>query len=276
MAHALPIVSLIRSADCSPMSRLWWRRRWRGSPRPSRRRRCAGTSRRRRRPGENGDLGRTAADVDDERAARLGHRHVTADTRSHGLVDQEDPPGARTLRRVNHRATFHGGDAHRDRDDDLRLHPVPALVHLGDEVLEHLLRHVEVGDDPVPQGTDGLDAARRSPEHLLGGVPHRHAVEENLVGPLLHRHDARFVEDDPPAARTHEGVRGPEVDPHVGGEVTKGPLHRLEEAHRAASVAGGCPWRRGERSIRSAPGSFRSPSFDRVCGAGRVGSDVVR
>src|ERR1700693_102102 len=42
------------------------------------------------------------------------------------------------------------------------------LVDLLDEVPEHLLGDVEVGDDAVLQGPDRLDRARRAAEHPLG------------------------------------------------------------------------------------------------------------
>src|ERR687890_160658 len=57
--------------------------------------------------------------------------------------------------------------AGRDADHDARVRPA-VLVHLLDEVAEHLLRHVEVGDDAVLQRADGLDRARRAAEHPLG------------------------------------------------------------------------------------------------------------
>jgi hypothetical protein len=41
------------------------------------------------------------------------------------------------------------------------------VVHLLDEVAEHLLRDVEVGDDAVLQRTDGGDRAGCSAEHAL-------------------------------------------------------------------------------------------------------------
>ena len=43
-----------------------------------------------------------------------------------------------------------------------------ALVHLLDEVAQHLLADVEVGDDAVLQRADGLDVARRAADHPLG------------------------------------------------------------------------------------------------------------
>ena len=43
-------------------------------------------------------------------------------------------------------------------------------MHPADEVLDHLLGDLEVGDDAVAQGADGLDVAGRAADHLLGLV----------------------------------------------------------------------------------------------------------
>ena len=42
-----------------------------------------------------------------------------------------------------------------------------AVVHLVHEVLDHLLGHVEVADDPVAQRADGDDVGGRAAEHAL-------------------------------------------------------------------------------------------------------------
>jgi hypothetical protein len=46
------------------------------------------------------------------------------------------------------------------------------VVHLADEMLDHLLRHLEIGDHAVAQRADGLDVAGRAAEHQLGLVAH--------------------------------------------------------------------------------------------------------
>ena len=49
-----------------------------------------------------------------------------------------------------------------------------ALVHLLDEVAEHLLADLEVGDDAVLQRADGLDVARAcGPIIRLASMPDR-------------------------------------------------------------------------------------------------------
>ena len=48
------------------------------------------------------------------------------------------------------------------------MHQHLAVVRLLDEVVQHLLGVLEVGDDAVLHGLDGDDVARRAAEHLLG------------------------------------------------------------------------------------------------------------
>ena len=50
---------------------------------------------------------------------------------------------------------------------DPRAQPAAAAVRLADEVRQHLLGRVEVGDDAVAHRPDRGDVARRSPQHLL-------------------------------------------------------------------------------------------------------------
>ena len=71
-----------------------------------------------------------------------------------------------------------------------------AVVHLADEMLDHLLRDLEIGDHAVAQRADGGDVARRAAEHLLGLLADReHLLLAAHVGDGDHarlgQHDAR-------------------------------------------------------------------------------------
>ena len=98
------------------------------------------------------------------------------------------------------------------------------LVHLLDEVPEHLLGDVEVGDHAVLERPDRADRPGRAPEHPLGLEPDR----VDVAGRLVDRDDRRLAEHDPAPAHVDERVRGAEVDRHVppteAGEV-------VEDAH---------------------------------------------
>src|SRR5207244_7273596 len=111
--------------------------------------------------------------------------------------------GAGVLRRLLHGPLLDTGDARRDADDHARLGEA-ALVHAVDEVPQHLLADLEVGDDAVLQGTDGLDVAGRAPDHALG-------LEPDGQGPAVvdvHRDDGRLVEHYAATAQVHKRVGG--------------------------------------------------------------------
>jgi len=96
------------------------------------------------------DLCGAAADIDNHGADRLGDRHVGADRGRHRLLDQPHLPGAGVGSRIADRAALDRGGARRDADHDLRETREAALaVHLLDEMLDHLLGDVDVGDDAV-------------------------------------------------------------------------------------------------------------------------------
>ena len=102
------------------------------------------------------------------------------------------------------------GDARRNGDDHPGLGPL-ALMHLLDEVAEHLLADLEVGDDAVLERSDRLDVGRCTADHPLG-------LEADSQGPAVvgvDRHHGRFVEDDALTTHIDEGVGGTEVDGHV-------------------------------------------------------------
>ena len=88
------------------------------------------------------------------------------------------------------------------------------LVHLLDEVAEHPLGGVEVGDDAVLERTDRDDVAGRTADHLLGLGAHG----EDAAGVLVDRDDRRLVEHDAAPADVDQGVGGAEVDGHVAAD----------------------------------------------------------
>ena len=104
----------------------------------------------------------------------------------------------------------------RHADQDLRLGPAAAAVHLADEVLDHLLGDVEVGDHPVAERPDRLDRFRGAAEHQLCVLADR---EHPLPAVLEVVGDHRgLVQHDAPALDVDQCVGGPEIDRHVGRE----------------------------------------------------------
>ena len=151
------------------------------------------------------DLARAAADVDDHVPGRLGDGQPGADRGRHRLLDQVGLARAGGERRLLDGALLDAGHARGDADDDARVREA-VLVHLLDEVAEHLLGHVEVGDDAVLERADGGDRARRAAEHALG----LDADGVHLAGALVDRDDRRLGEDDAASADVDERVRRPE------------------------------------------------------------------
>ena len=137
-----------------------------------------------------------------------------ADGRGHGLLDDVGRlAGAGVLGRLLHGPLLDPGDARRHADDHAGLHP-PAAVHLVDEVAQHLLADLEVGDDAVLQRPDGLDVRRRAADHALG----LEADGERAAVAHVDGHDRRLVEHDAVAAHVDQRVGGTEVDRHVAAQ----------------------------------------------------------
>ena len=105
-------------------------------------------------------------------------------------------------------------------------HPHVAVVRLLDEVGQHLLGDLEVGDHAVLHRLDGHDVARRAAEHLLGLL----ADGLDAAVHLVDGDDRGFVDDDALAARVDARVGGAEVDGQVAGK----------EREQRANVHGGC------------------------------------
>src|SRR3954468_13066573 len=94
-------------------------------------------------------------------------RQAGADRGGHRLLDEVRLTRPGRQARLLDRALLDAGHARGHADDDARVRPA-VLVHLLDEVAQHLLGHVEVGDHAVLQRPDGLDRAGRAAEHPLG------------------------------------------------------------------------------------------------------------
>ena len=177
---------------------------------------------------DHGDLGGAAADVDDHVPGRLGDGEPGADRGGHRLLDQVGLARAGGERRLLDGALLDPGDARRDADDDARVREA-VLVDLLDEVAEHLLGDVEVGDDAVLERADRLDRARRAAEHPLRLDSDR----VHLAGALVDRDDRGLGEHDAAPAHVDERVCGAEIDRHVAAAE---PCHRGEDAHRRFRV----------------------------------------
>lgn len=157
------------------------------------------------------DLGGAATDVDDHVAGGLVDRQPGTDGRGHGLLDDVHLACTGLRRCLDDGASLDPGDAGGHADDDSRAGQVTSLVDLQDEVAEHPLGDLEVGDHAVLQGPYGNDVARCTPDHLLG----LGADRQDAAGVGVDGHDGRLVQDDAAPPDVHQRVGSPEVDSHV-------------------------------------------------------------
>ena len=148
--------------------------------------------------GDHGDLGGAAADVDDHVAGGLVDGQPGADRGGHRLLDDVDPAGAGLVAGLLDRALLDGGDPAGHADDHAGLGEVATAVHLLDEVAQHLLGRLEVGDHAVLERADGGDVVGGAADHPLGLV----ADGEDLAGGGVDRHHADGSSSTTPLPRT--------------------------------------------------------------------------
>ena len=119
--------------------------------------------------GDNGDLGGTAADIDDHGAGRLLDRQVGADGSGHGLLDQVCLAGTGLDRSLKNGALLDRRDTGGDADDNARTRGprIALLGRLVDKIAKHGLGNVEVGDNAVLKGTHSHNVTGRTAEHAL-------------------------------------------------------------------------------------------------------------
>ena len=135
------------------------------------------------------------------------------------------------------------------------------LVHPLDEVAEHLLGDVEVGDDPVLERPDGGDGARRAAQHALGVG----ADGEDVAGAGVDGHHRRLGKDDAPPPHVDEGGGGTQIDGHIptgepGDELGEsyGPTSLTLTLSSPASATGASAYYIHCRRRRSNPASRNS------------------
>ena len=76
------------------------------------------------------------------------------------------------------------------------------------EVAQHFLGHVEVGDHPILERPDRDDALGRAPEHALCFEPD----SLDFSGRSLERHDRRLIKHDAFALDVNQGVGRAKID----------------------------------------------------------------
>ena len=92
-------------------------------------------------------------------------------------------------------------------------------MHLADEVLDHFLRNLKIGNDPISQRSDRFDIAGRTTQHHLGLVTDRQHLFAALD--VSNGNDRRFVQHDAAAFDINKRIGGPKVNRHVGRQHPK-------------------------------------------------------
>jgi hypothetical protein len=141
---------------------------------------------------------------------RLRHGQPGADRSRHRLLDQVGLAGAGRVCGLLDGALLDPGHAGRHAHDHPRMRPA-VLVHLLDEMAEHLLGHIEIGDHAVLERADGLDVAGRPAEHALGldtdGV--------HVAGALVDCNHRWLRQHDAAAPDVYQRVGGAQIHSHI-------------------------------------------------------------
>ena len=80
-----------------------------------------------------------------------------------------------------------------------------------DEMIQHRLGVIEVGNDTVLHGTDGDDVPWRSSEHLLCRFADRFYVPRRLI----YGDDGRLADHDSLSLDVDQGVGGAQIDSQI-------------------------------------------------------------
>ena len=117
------------------------------------------------------DVGRPAADVHDGRRVLILDGDARADGRRQPLLDHVDAADVRRLGGGAERALLDLRDAGEHAHHGAAAEVRDAAARAPDELVEHALRPLEVGDDAVHQRVDERDVARLAPVHLVRLAP---------------------------------------------------------------------------------------------------------
>ena len=175
------------------------------------------------------DVGRAAADVNDQIAVRPADVETRADGRRNRLLDEEHALRTGLRAGVDDRTFLDLGDDRGHADDDVRLEQAEAL-YLADELLDHQLGHLVVRNDALAQRTDGDDVVRRAAEGLLRLRADRHELSRHLV----HRDDGRLVEHDALALHINENGRRAEINADVARKKREVSLKNIKKRSHVA------------------------------------------
>ena len=144
-----------------------------------------------------------------------------ADGRGLGLGHDQHLAGSGAVDAVEDGPLLHRRDAAGHAHQHPRPQPPAGPLRLAEEIAEHRLAQLEIGDHAVAQRPDDRDRVGRAAFHLLGQVSDRAAAGEDAARALLHGHDRGLVEHQPFADHADQRVGRPQIDGQIATEAAQ-------------------------------------------------------
>jgi hypothetical protein len=162
--------------------------------------------------GHHRDLGGSAPDVHDERTGNVGGADAGPRRGGDRLFD-ELHVAPRLDRPRGHRegSLFDPRGAARDADHGQRPQQATAQAGPAQERLQHGYRRVQVGDDPITQRVDDIDAPGILPSQSVRCVPHRRHAASGLVD----GDRGWLIDHEPPPGDVDQRVDRSQIDCHA-------------------------------------------------------------
>ena len=180
--------------------------------------------------GHHRHLGGAAAHIQHHRTTRLMHRDAGPHGGGDWFLDQVNPTRAGTGSGFLDGAPLDLGRAVGHAHQHTRAGAeIGRVVHLADEVLEHLLGGGEVGNDAFLQRPDGGDVAGGAAHHGLGGGALCLDGLAAAIAVVADGHHGGLIEDDALAAGIDQRVGCPQINGQVVGEKSPKPFEFQHE-----------------------------------------------
>ena len=218
--------------------------------------------------GDHRHLAGAAAHVDHHVGARLVDLQARPDGRRQRLLDQVHRARSGGHGGLREGAALHVGDARGRAHDQARVREA-AAVHPADEVTQHLLGHLEVGDHAVSQRADRGDGGRGAADHALGLL----ADGVHLAVAGVDGHHRGLGHHDALAAHVHERVGRAQVDREVAAPEA-GHERAAQRRPRSERVAGRGQADSVRRGRRPAPRAAQVWRLARRYGSGRSAASI--
>ena len=164
--------------------------------------------------GDDSNIRSTAADIHHHVAVRLSNIETGTDGGSYRLFNEIDAACTSLNTGIHHGALFHLSDTGGNADDDTGFEQREASGDLVEELLEHTLGHIVIGNDALAQGTNGHDVAGGTAQHSLCLGAHF----QQTAGILINCHHGGLVENNALTLHIHQNGSGTQIDTDIFGQ----------------------------------------------------------